>query len=139
MHIGEAAKASGLSARMIRYYERIDLIPCSCRTSAGYRVYRDNDLQVLRCIHHARDLGFSVEQVRTLLALWRDRTRPDNEVQAIARRYLEALQARIAALQATRDALAYLSEHCDDLEQPPRPALDELAPYPRLKGAQHDT
>ncbi|MNR60047.1 HTH-type transcriptional regulator HmrR [compost metagenome] len=80
-----------------------------------------------------------MEQVRTLLALWRDRTRPDNEVQAIARRYLEALQARIAALQATRDALAYLSEHCDDLEQPPRPALDELAPYPRLKGAQHDT
>lgn len=137
MHIGEAAKASGISVRMIRYYERIDLIPSLRRTSAGYRVYRENDLQVLRFIHHARDLGFSVEQVRTLLALWRDRARPDDEVQAIARHYLEALQARIAALQATRDALAYLSEHCDELE-PPRPALDELAPYPQLKGGHHE-
>lgn len=134
MRIGEAAIASGLSARMIRYYERIDLIPCSRRTSAGYRVY----LQVLRFIHHARDLGFSVEQVRTLLALWRDRTRPDDEVQAMARRYLEALQARIAALQATRDALAFLAEHCDDFDQALRPALDDLAPDPHLKGGLHD-
>ncbi|MFU4581434.1 MerR family transcriptional regulator [Pseudomonas aeruginosa] len=138
MHIGEAAKASGLSARMIRYYERIDLIPCSQRTPSGYRVYCDNDLQVLRIIHHARDLGFSVEQVRTLLALWRDRARPDDEVQAIARRYLEALQARIAALQATRDALAFLAAHCDDRERPLGPTLDELAADPHLKGAHYD-
>ena len=82
MNIGEAASESGLSAKMIRYYERIDLIPSSQRTQAGYRVYRENDIQVLRFIHNARDLGFSVAQVRSVLALWRYRTRPDVEVEA---------------------------------------------------------
>ncbi|UVJ41972.1 MerR family transcriptional regulator [Pseudomonas sp. LS1212] len=130
MNIGEAASESGLSAKMIRYYERIDLIPASRRTQAGYRVYRENDVQVLRFIHHARDLGFSVEQVRTLLELWRDRNRPDGEVQGIARTYIDVLNARIAALLAMHDALSYLAEHCDDSEQPPGPFLDDLPPLP---------
>ncbi|UVJ41886.1 MerR family transcriptional regulator [Pseudomonas sp. LS1212] len=130
MNIGEAASESGLSAKMIRYYERIDLIPASRRTQAGYRVYRENDVQVLRFIHHARDLGFSIEQVRTLLELWRDRNRPDGEVQGIARTYIDVLNARIAALLAMHDALSYLAEHCDDSEQPPGPFLDDLPPLP---------
>ncbi|WP_411961211.1 MerR family transcriptional regulator (plasmid) [Pseudomonas mandelii] len=139
MNIGEAASESGLSAKMIRYYERIDLIPSSQRTQAGYRVYRENDIQVLRFIHHARDLGFSVEQVRSVLALWRYRTRPDVEVEAVARSYLEALNTRIATLQVMREALSYLAEHCDDSERPPGPILDDPAPpNTYLKGEHHD-
>lgn len=129
MNIGTAASESGLSAKMIRYYERIDLIPSSRRTQVGYRVYCEHDVQVLRFIHHARDLGFSVEQVRTLLALWRDRNRPDGEVQAIARTYIDVLNARIAALLVMHDALSYLAEHCDDTGRPPGPLLDGLAPH----------
>lgn len=127
MNIGAAASESGLSAKMIRYYERIDLIPPSPRTRSGYRVYRENDIQILRFIHHARDLGFPVEQVRTLLALWRDRSRARGEVQAIARSHIDALNARIATLRAMRDALSYLAEHGDDAEQP-GPILDDLPP-----------
>ncbi len=130
MNIGVAACESGLSAKMIRYYERIDLIPPSGRTQAGYRVYRENDVQVLRFIHHARDLGFSVEQVRALLALWRERNRPGDEVRASARSYIDVLNARIALLEAMRDALSYQAEHCDDMAQPTGPLLDDLAPTP---------
>ncbi|HCF3641379.1 TPA: MerR family transcriptional regulator [Pseudomonas aeruginosa] len=127
MHIGEAAKASGLSTRMIRYYERIDPISSSGRSPTGYRVYQESDVQVMRVIHHARDLGFSLEQVRTLLALWRDRTQPDRQVRAIAQGYLEALQARIAVLQDTRDALMYLAEHYDDPGRPQTPVVADPA------------
>lgn len=130
MNIGAAANESGLSAKMIRYYERIDLIPPSRRTRSGYRVYHENDLQVLRFIHQARDLGFPVEQVRTLLALWRDRSRASGEVQAIARSRIDALNARIATLLAMRDALSYLAEHCDGAERPTGPILDDLAHTP---------
>lgn len=130
MNIGAAANVSGLTAKRIRYYERIELVPASRRTRSGYRDYRESDVQVLRFIHHARDLGFSLAQVRTLLALWRDRHLPDSEVQAIAQHYIDALNARIALLQALRDGLSYLSEHCDDLEQPPGPNLDDLPPLP---------
>jgi len=128
MNIGEAANVSGLSARMIRHYERIDLIPQSQRTRSGYRVYCEGDVQVLRFIHHARDLGFPVQQVRALLALWRDRNRPDDEVQAIALSNIDALNARITTLEVMREALSYLAEHCDDSEQPPGLALDDLPP-----------
>lgn len=138
MNIGAAASESGLSSKMIRYYERIDLIPPSGRTRSGYRVYRENDVQVLRFIHHARDLKFPVEQIRTLLALWREPNRPDDEVRAIAKSHIDALNARIATLQVMRDALSYLAEHCNDRELPPGPLLDDLPPTTCLKGEHHD-
>ena len=125
MNIGEAASVSGLSARMIRHYERINLIPPSQRTRCGYRVYCECDVHVLRFIHHARDLGLSIERVRALLALWRERNRSDDEVQAIALSNIDALNARITTLQIMREALSYLAEHCDDAEQPPGLVLDE--------------
>ena len=126
MNIGEVASVSGLSTRMIRYYERIDLIPQSQRKQSGYRVYCERDVHVLRFIHHARDLGMPIERVRALLALWRDRNRPDDVVQAIALSNIDALNARITTLQLMREALSYLVEHCDDAEQPPGPVLDDL-------------
>lgn len=137
MNIGAAASESGLSTKMIRYYERIDLIPPALRTRSGYRVYRENDVQVLRFIHHARDVGFPVGQVRALLALWRNRNRPDGEVLAIARSHIVALNARITTLRAMRDALSYWAEHGDDTEQP-GPILDDLPPITCLKGEHHD-
>jgi Cu(I)-responsive transcriptional regulator len=130
MNIGAAASESGLSTKMIRYYERIDLIPPTRRTRSGYRVYRENDVQVLRFIHHARDLKFPVEQIRTLLALWREPNRPDGEVRAIAKSHIDALNARIATLRVMRDALSYLAEHCDDLEHTPGPFLNDLPQLP---------
>lgn len=139
MNIGEAASVSGLSTRMIRYYERIDLIPQSQRTRSGYRIYREDDVQVLRFIHHARDLGFPVEQVRILLALWRDRNRPDGEVQASALSNIDALNARITTLQDMCEALSFLVKHCDDSEQPPGPVLDDLPPTTCPKGEHHDS
>lgn len=139
MNIGEAASVSGLSTRMIRYYERIDLIPQSRRTRSGYRIYREDDVQVLRFIHLARDLGFPVEQVRILLTLWRDRNRPDDEVQAIALSNINALNARIITLEVMREALSYLTEHCDDAEQPFGPVLDDLPPITYPKGKHHDS
>lgn len=139
MNIGKAANVSGLSSRMIRYYERIDLIPPSQRTRSGYRVYGESDVHVLRFIHHARDLGLPVERVRALLALWRDRNRPCGEVQAIALSNIDALNARITTLQVMREVLSYLAEHCDDSEQPPGPALDDAPPMPCPKGEHHDS
>lgn len=133
MNIGEAASVSGLSTRMIRYYERIDLIPQSRRTQSGYRIYREDDVQILRFIHLARDLGFPVEQVRTLLTLWRDRNRPDDEVKAIALSNINALNARIITLEVMREALSYLAEHCDG------PVLDDLPPMTCPKGEHHDS
>lgn len=139
MNIGEVASVSGLSTRMIRYYERIDLIPPSQRTLSGYRVYCERDVHILRFIHHARDLGLPIERVRALLALWRDRNRPDDVVQAIALSNIDALNARITTLQIMREALSYLAEHCDDSEQSPRPVLDDLPPTTSPKGEHHDS
>ncbi|KJZ60826.1 MerR family DNA-binding protein [Pseudomonas fluorescens] len=139
MNIGEAASVSGLSTRMIRYYERIDLIPQSQRTLSGYRVYGERDVHVLRFIHHARDLGLPIERVRALLALWRERNRPEDEVQAIALSNIDALNARITTLQVMREALSYLAEHCDDAEQPPRLVLDNPSPITCPKGEHHDS
>lgn len=139
MNIGEVASVSGLSTRMIRYYERIDLIPKSQRTPSGYRVYCERDVHILRFIHHARDLGMPIKRVRALLALWQDHNRPDDEVQAIALSNIDALNARISTLQIMREVLSYLAEHCDDAEQPPGPVLDDLPPTTCPKGEHHDS
>ncbi|MNQ69359.1 HTH-type transcriptional regulator HmrR [compost metagenome] len=113
MNIAGAAQASGLSTRMIRYYERIALLAPSGRTPAGYRQYGEHDIQILRFIHHARDVGLSLEQVRRLLRLWLDRSCPDEEVQAIARSYLASLNGRLVLLQAMRDTLLDLATQDD--------------------------
>lgn len=127
MNIGEAAKASGVSAKMIRYYESIDLIPAAARTAAGYRVYTRADVHTLRFVRRARDLGFSVEQITELLALWRDKTRSSAHVKKLALSHVAELKAKIAELEAMARTLEHLAKHCQGDHRPDCPILDDLS------------
>lgn len=118
MNIGEASKGSGVSTKMIRYYESIGLIRPPLRTEAGYRVYSDSEVHALRFINQARDLGFSTEQIGDLLALWRDRTRVSADVKAIALEHIEALEAKAQALQAMSATLRHLADNCHGDDRP---------------------
>jgi Cu(I)-responsive transcriptional regulator len=127
MNIGQAAKASGISAKMIRYYEAIGLIGSAERTAAGYRTYGASDVHTLRFIRRARDLGFSVEQMGDLLALWRDRSRASADVKAIALTHIEELDRKAQALQDMSRTLKHLAEHCHGDTRPDCPILEEFA------------
>lgn len=127
MNIGEAAKASGVTAKMIRYYESVDLIKKSARTESGYRQYTDSEVQTLRFIKRARDLGFSLERIKTLLGLWEDRTRKSAEVKKLARQYIEELDQDIHKLQSIRDQLQHLSDSCRGDHRPDCPIINDLA------------
>ncbi|QCP54954.1 Cu(I)-responsive transcriptional regulator [Trinickia violacea] len=127
MNIGQAASASGVSAKMIRYYESIDLIQVAGRSEGGYRIYGQDDVHVLRFIHQSRTLGFPIEQIRLLLALWRDQHRASAQVKAIAAQHIAELDTRIAELVEMRDTLAHLARHCAGDQRPSCPILDEIA------------
>ena len=127
MNIGEAAKASGVSAKMIRHYEEIGLVPKPGRTQAGYRVYREADVHRLRFVRRARDLGFSMKEIETLLGLWNNRRRASSEVKRLATQHIADLDRRIAELQAMRRTLAELSRHCHGDHRPDCPILEDLA------------
>src|SRR5215207_6695783 len=102
MNIGQAAKASGVSAKMIRHYEQVRLFPDARRTDAGYRQYTASDVNTLRFIRHARDLGFSIEQIRELLGLWQNRRRPSRQVKALAQAHIEELDDKLKELQTMK-------------------------------------
>jgi MerR family transcriptional regulator, copper efflux regulator len=127
MNIGEAAQASGVTAKMIRYYESIGLIAQAARTDAGYRRYSDNEVQTLRFIKRSRDLGFSIERIKTLLALWGNRSRKSADVKKLARQYIGELDSDIEKLQSIRDELRHLAECCHGDQRPECPILDGLA------------
>ena len=126
MNIGQAAAASGVSAKMIRYYESIGLVSETARTDSGYRLYGENDLHTLRFIKRARNLGFSLEQIGYLLSLWQDTGRASSDVKTIAMRHVEGLNQRIVELTEMRDTLASLAKTCHGDERPDCPILQTL-------------
>jgi len=127
MNIGEAARASGVSAKMIRHYESVDLFPEAHRTEAGYRQYTDKDINTLRFIRQSRDLGFSIEQIRELLGLWQNRKRPSRLVKALAQAHIDELDQKLKDLQAMKATLAHLVHCCHGDDRPDCPILDSLA------------
>ena len=131
MNIGELARVTGVSAKMIRYYEATGLVAKAARSEAGYRNYTDADVHALRFVRRTRDLGFSVEQIGELLALWRDRTRASADVKRVALAHVEALEAKAAELHAMSLTLRHLAESCEGDARPDCPILDDLASAPR--------
>lgn len=127
MNIGEAAKASGVTAKNIRYYESIGLIPEADRSNAGYRVYGDQEIHTLRFIRRARGLGFSVKEVSQLLTLWQDRDRASADVKALAMTHVEELRAKSAELEAMANTLLHLAKNCRGNNRPDCPILDDLS------------
>ena len=126
MNIGEAARESGVSAKMIRYYEETGLIPPAGRTGSGYRTYGPKEVQVLRFVRRARDLGFPMEKVADLLALWRDRERASADVKHLAEAQVAALDERIREMQAMKATLEHLVHACAGNDRPDCPILDDL-------------
>ena len=125
--ISAAAAQSGVSAKMIRHYEEIGLVPKAARTQAGYRIYGEADVHVLRFIRRARDLGFTMKEIAALLGLWRDRRRASADVKRLATRHMATLDARIAELQAMRRTLEKLVGCCHGDDRPDCPILEDLA------------
>ncbi|MFM0124554.1 MULTISPECIES: Cu(I)-responsive transcriptional regulator [Paraburkholderia] len=127
MNIGEVAKSSGMSAKMIRHYEETGLIRAATRTESNYRVYTPKDVQVLRFVRQARHLGFSTKQLAVLLALWENHGRSSSEVKRLANEHIADLNLRIQELIEMRDTLQYLAAHCKGDSRPDCPILENLA------------
>jgi MerR family gold-responsive transcriptional activator of gol and ges genes len=126
MNIGQAAKASGVSAKMIRYYEATALIAPADRATSGYRVYTGSDVHTLRFIRRARDLGFTVEGIADMLALWRDHSRKSANVKKLALAQAEDLKRKIAELEGMVATLTHLANHCHGDDRPDCPILADL-------------
>jgi Cu(I)-responsive transcriptional regulator len=126
-NVGEAARLSNVSAKMVRHYESLGLLPKVTRTEAGYRQYTDKEVHTLRFIRRARDLGFSMAEIGELLALWQNRRRPSSSVKRIATEHVAALDAKMAEMAAMRKTLQHLVHCCHGDDRPDCPILDELA------------
>jgi MerR family transcriptional regulator, copper efflux regulator len=127
MNIGDAARASGASAKMIRHYETLGLLKRTRRSLGGYRLYDDTDVHTLRFIRRARDLGFSMADITRLLGLWQDRRRASAAVRRIAQAHISDLDRRIAEMQDLRRTLEHLVHHCHGDQRPECPILEDLA------------
>ncbi|WP_180073912.1 MULTISPECIES: Cu(I)-responsive transcriptional regulator [unclassified Acinetobacter] len=126
MNIGQAAKASGISAKMIRYYESIGLLNNAKRTDAGYRIYSEADIKTLSFLRHARDLGFSSEQMKDLLGLWKNQSRQSVEVKALALKHIQTLNQKIADLQAMVELLQQSVDGCAGNDQADCTILNQI-------------
>ncbi|MGS0740775.1 Cu(I)-responsive transcriptional regulator [Glaciimonas sp. GG7] len=127
VNIGGAAQASGVSAKMIRHYEEIGLIPAAIRTEAGYRTYSERDVHLLRFIRQSRILGFSMKQISALIGLWLDQSRPSSKVKQLAQEHLRELDTKISELQAMKLTLERLAASCHGDTRADCPILDGLS------------
>jgi MerR family copper efflux transcriptional regulator len=127
MNIGNASRASGVSVKMVRHYESIGILPRAARTQGNYRLYGPNDVHTLRFIRRARNLGFSMEDIRELLGLWQSRTRSSAAVKKIAGAHVDALKTKITELETMVKTLEHLSHHCHGDQRPECPILEDLA------------
>lgn len=126
MNIGDAAGASGVSAKMIRHYESVGLLPGVSRTDAGYRQYADKDVSVLRFIRHCRDLGFSLDRIRALLDLWQNRRRSSRQVKSLAQAHMAELDEKLRELQQMKSTLEHLVQCCHGDDRPDCPIIETL-------------
>jgi len=127
MNIGQAAKISGVSAKMIRHYEEVGLVPAPERTDSGYRQYSEGDVHTLRFIRQARDLGFSIRQIGDLVGLWQNRRRPSRSVKALAEAHIQALEEKAQELLAMKATLEHLAHCCNGDDRPECPILESLS------------
>lgn len=135
MTIGEAARLSGISAKMIRYYEETGLLPKAKRTASGYRHYTEQDVHTLRFIRQSRNLGFSMAKIKALLALWQNKRRKSSAVKAIAQSHIDELDELLASLGSIRDTLTYLVAHCQGDNRPECPILEGLETVTEQSGS----
>lgn len=126
--IGQAAEESGISRKMIRYYEETGLLPPARRSESGYRYYSDADIRRLQFIRRARDMGFSLERIGQLLGFWQDKNRHSADVKALAQQYIDELDNTIRQMQAMRDELRSWVDHCHGDERPECAIIDHLKP-----------
>ena len=126
-NIGEAAARSGVSAKMVRHYESLKLLPTVARTDSGYRRYSDKEVHTLRFIRRARDLGFSMAEIAELLKLWQNRRRASADVKRIAQRHVADLERRMAAMAEMHDSLKHLADCCHGDHRPDCPILEALS------------
>jgi Cu(I)-responsive transcriptional regulator len=127
LDIGRASKESGVSVKMIRHYEAIDLLKNVARTHANYRVYSDKDVHTLRFVKRARALGFSMDDIRELLALWQNKSRSSASVKKVAAGHMDDLKRKIAAMQSMLTTLEHLTHNCHGDQRPDCPILEDLA------------
>lgn len=127
MNIGEAAKISGVNAKLIRHYESIGIIPKATRSEAGYRTYSEADVHILSFVKRSRAMGFSMKEIKKLVSLWRNRTRASEEVKNLATRHIEEMENKISELQTMVKSLKHLARNCHGDDRPHCPILDDLA------------
>lgn len=127
MNIGEAAKNSGVNAKLIRHYESIGIIPKAQRSDSGYRVYTENDVYVLTFVKRARGLGFSMKEIKKLVGLWRNRSRASSDVKALALTHVKEMEEKISELQAMSQTLKHLAKNCHGDHRPDCPIIENLS------------
>lgn len=126
MNIGQAAKISGVNAKLIRHYESIGIVPKASRTDAGYRTYNESDVHTLSFVKRCRNLGFSMKQIKKLVSLWRNKSRASSEVKSLAMKHIEEMESKITELQAMAQTIKHLAKNCHGDHRPDCPILSNL-------------
>jgi len=127
MNIGQAAKLSGINAKLIRHYESISIIPKASRSESGYRTYSETDVHILSFVKRSRTLGFSMKEIKKLVSLWRNKSRASSEVKAMATKHVEEMEQKIVELQEMVKTLKHLARNCHGDGRPDCPILNNLA------------